>query len=192
MTLSGCRELNPVYLLPKQAYYRYTTSRQHHRLQGARTFRHYHDPKHLQNSTGKLPLSNQFLTKNPHMLQVKTLVLFLFFTNTEKGDIPMGAGPKIFLLPLQKPRKKSSPLKKLQEWRKKNIGFIRAKHPITQKVGFWEIDNRGWSLEYTLFVGEIDTQEKSVQLLNFRREIVGKISYTDIEIISGTLFLRET
>ena len=25
--LSGCRELNPVYLLPKQAYYRYTTSR---------------------------------------------------------------------------------------------------------------------------------------------------------------------
>ena len=26
-TWSGCRELNPVYLLPKQAYYRYTTPR---------------------------------------------------------------------------------------------------------------------------------------------------------------------
>ena len=27
MKLSGCWELNPVYMLPKHAYYRYTTAR---------------------------------------------------------------------------------------------------------------------------------------------------------------------
>jgi hypothetical protein len=104
----------------------------------------------------------------------------------------MGAGPKTFSLPPQKPRKKKNPLQKLQEWRERNTGFIRAEHPITKKIGFWEVDKQGWSLEYTLFIGEINTSEKSVQLLNFRREVIGKASYTDIEIISGTLFFQKT
>ena len=58
--LSGCRELNPVYLLPKQAYYRYTTSRQQHRhqnkhtadIQATRNAHTFTTFKHSQNTSG--------------------------------------------------------------------------------------------------------------------------------------------
>ena len=101
----------------------------------------------------------------------------------------MGAGVKLFNLPLFPPKPKKNLLRTLRAWKKRDARFIVVTQPSTGKISLWEIDDGCFSLEYTFRIEEIDTRKKIIHLSNFSGPN-GFLLYENIESVSKAFRIK--